>query len=639
MKSIRIGAGLGFYGDNWEPVVASIERGDVQFIASDHLAELTLAILQKDRQRDPTLGYARDVVPMLLRLWPLMQPRGVRFVCNAGGLNPHGAAQAVLAAFAAKGLQARVAVVAGDDVLPRLLDTDTPSDQFAHLFNGLSVTDVRERLVFANAYLGAAPIVRALDAGADIVITGRVADAALFLGPLVHALGWALEGAHTETDLNRLAQGLAVGHLLECSGQGSGGNFGSQGAWQAIPDLAHIGYPIAEVWEDGTALVTKAPHTGGLINFDTVRQQLLYEVHNPHAYLSPDVVLDMGHIRLEDQGHDCVRLTGARGAAPPDSLKVVAGYRDGHKAEVTWGFSWPDAWDKAQAAQATIRTLLEEKRMPFDELYVEYPGLSSAHGALAPLPEATALNNLNEVWTRMVLRTPSKAAADGFGRLFPWIGLSGPAYTCGFTGLHNTSELLGIWPSLMPRQVVEAGVKVELLGNSASTTAAMRAQPAMPDAVKAATSSVPADPRGSNQPAASPHAGTVRISLARIAHARSGDKADWVDFGLFAWNTAGFAILEREVTVRRVHAHFAHWLPGDVDAWSLPNILALKFVLRGALQGGGARNLRLDNLGKSMAGALLRLEIEVTTDELERALNAPRVGWWGAAPLPMKPKE
>lgn len=467
MKSIRIGAGLGFYGDNWEPVVASIERGDVQFIASDHLAELTLAILQKDRQRDPALGYARDVVPMLQRLWPLMRERGVRFVCNAGGLNPQGAAQAVLAAFTANGWTARIAVVSGDDVLPRLLDASTPADELAHLFTGEAVARVRERLVFGNAYLGAAPIVQALQTGADIVITGRVADAALFLGPLVHSLGWTLGGATEPQDLNRLAQGLTVGHLLECSGQGSGGNFGSQGAWKEIPDLAHIGYPIAEVWEDGTALITKAPGTGGRVNFDTVRQQLLYEVHNPHAYHSPDVVLDMGQIVLHDEGHDRVRLTGARGTAPGPQLKVVAGYRDGFKAEVTWGFSWPDAWDKAQAAIATIRTQLAEKRIPHDELYVEYPGLNSAHGPLAPLPPVDQLNAMNEIWTRLVLRTQSKAAADGFGRLFPWIGLSGPAYTCGFTGLHNTSELLGIWPTLIPRALVEPSIQVDLLGGAA----------------------------------------------------------------------------------------------------------------------------------------------------------------------------
>ena len=626
MNSIRIGAGLGFYGDNWEPVAASIERGAVNFIASDHLAELTLAILQKDRQRDPTLGYARDLVPMLLRLWPLMQARGVRFVCNAGGLNPPGAAQALLAAFAAKGLTARVAVVTGDDVLPALTDAAAPPDGFAHLNTGEPVAGVRERLVFANAYLGAAPIVAALDAGAEIVITGRVADAALFLGPIAHALGWSLT-SREPADLDRLAQGLAVGHLLECSGQGSGGNFGSQGAWQAIPDLAHIGYPIAEVHADGTALITKAPGTGGRVNFDTVRQQLLYEVHNPHTYHAPDVVLDLSGVALRDEGHDRVRLSGARGLPPSDQLKVVAGYRDGFKAEVTWGFSWPDAWDKSQAAQATVRSLLAEKRIPHDELFVEYPGLNSAHGALAPLPEAAALNGLNEIWTRMVLRTPAKAAADGFGRLFPWLALSGPAYSCGFTGLHNTSELLGIWPTLVPRAAVEAGVSVELLGEPGLAQAAPLTQ-----APSQATDPLWPSPAAIDLPgqgSALAAAPTLRIPLARIAHARSGDKADWVDFGLFAWNAAGYALLAREVTAERVQAHFAPWLAGEVEAWPLPNILALKLVLKGALQGGGARNLRLDNLGKAMAGALLRMEISLTQAELDAASSAPRVGWWG----------
>lgn len=460
MGNVRIGAGLGFYGDAWEPVAASIERGGVHYIASDHLAELTLAILQKDRQRDASLGYARDVVPMLVKLWPLMQARGVKFICNAGGLNPAGAAAALRAAFAAKGLVARIAVVTGDEVLPQLAALAPP-----HLFNAQAFETVRERMVFANAYLGARPIVSALQQGADIVITGRVADAALFLAPLVHEFGWKLEDAVTQPELDRLAQGLAVGHLLECSGQGSGGNFGSQGAWKAIPDLAHIGYPIAEVSEDGTALITKATGTGGRINFDTVRQQLLYEVHDPTRYISPDVVLDLSVLKLEDLGDDRVRMTGARGHPRPAQLKLVGGFRDGYKAEVTWGFSWPDAYDKAQAAVAMVKAQLADRRMAHEELFVEFPGLNSAHGPLAPLPAPEALAELNEVWVRIAVRTRDKAVADGFGRLFPWMALSGPAYTCGFHGLNNSSELLGIWPALVDRQAVEAAVRVEVLSS------------------------------------------------------------------------------------------------------------------------------------------------------------------------------
>jgi hypothetical protein len=457
-KTVRIGSGLGFYGDAWEPVAASIERGGVRYIASDHLAELTLAILQKDRQRDASLGYARDVLPMLVTLWPLMRQRGVKFICNAGGLNPRGAAEALRAAFERKAWNARIAVVAGDDVLAMLQAGDA---RFPHLFNGRPVADVRDRLVFANAYLGARPIVDALREGADIVITGRVVDAALFLAPLVHEFGWVLEDAGSAEDLDRLAQGLCVGHLLECSGQGSGGNFGSLAAWKAIPDLAHIGYPIAEVSNDGSAVITKAPGSGGRVNFDTVRQQLLYEVHDPHAYLSPDVVLDMSTLRLDDLGHDRVRVSGATGRARPEALKVVAGFHDGYKAEVTWGFSWPDAYEKAQAAVGIVKTRLAEKRIQHEELFVEYPGLDSAHGALAPLPER--LDELNEVWVRMVLRTREKSAADGFGRLFPWMGLSGPAYTCGFHGLHDTGELLGIWPTLVERERLEPGIAIEII--------------------------------------------------------------------------------------------------------------------------------------------------------------------------------
>lgn len=452
-----LAAGLGFYGDNWEPVVASIERGGAQYVCSDHLAELTLAILQKDRQKDPTLGFARDVVPMLLRLWPLMQARGCKFICNAGGLNPTACGAALQQALTAKGLSARIAVVTGEEVLQDLDSTAM------HLFNTAPYSSVQERMVFANAYLGARPIVTALQQGADIVITGRVADAALFLAPLVHEFGWKLEDARTPKERDLLAQGLAVGHLLECSGQGSGGNFGSLDAWQAIPDLVHIGYPMAQVQQDGSAVITKAPGTGGLVNFDTVRQQLLYEVHNPHAYTSPDVVLDMSTIQLDDLGNNQVHMTGATGHPRPKQLKVVGGFRDGFKAEVTWGFSWPNAWSKCQAAIGMIRTQLQDKRIPHDELFIEYPGLNSAHGPLAPLPDAQQLDEQNEIWVRMVLRTQHKTAADGFGRLFPWMALSGPAYTCGFSGLHNSSELLGIWPTLIDRALVESRVQVTML--------------------------------------------------------------------------------------------------------------------------------------------------------------------------------
>ena len=248
MKSVRVGAGLGFYGDSWHPVRASIERGGVRYIASDHLSELTLAILQKDRQKDAAAGYARDGLPMLMELWPLAAKHGVRFILNAGGLNPEGAREAIARAFREKGWRAAIATVTGDAVLARFDELLAAGERLAHMDTGAELSTVRERLLFANAYLGAQPIVRALEKGADIVLTGRVADAALSLAPIVHELGWQWD------DWHRLALGLTVGHLLECSGQGAGGNFGAAAEWADIPDYAHLGYPIAEVSEDGSAL-------------------------------------------------------------------------------------------------------------------------------------------------------------------------------------------------------------------------------------------------------------------------------------------------------------------------------------------------------------------------------------------------
>jgi hypothetical protein len=390
---------------------------------------------------------------MLTALWPLAQPRGVRFVLNAGGLNPLGARDALVAAFEAKGWRARIAVVTGDSVTERIDELRAAGQPLAHLDTGADIATVRERLVFANAYLGARPIADALAQGADIVLTGRVADAALFLGPLVHEFGWAWD------DWNRLAQGLTVGHLLECSGQGSGGNFGSAGEWAMIPDLAHIGYPIAEVREDGVAVITKAPGTGGRVSFDTVRQQLLYEVHNPHRYVSPDVVLDMGTLTLTDLGSDRVEVRGATGLPRPDTLKIVAGYEDGWMGSTVVGFCWPDAFRKAEATVAIVRQAMQEQRIAVEDFHVEYLGLDAF---LGPHADLSRRDELNEVWVRVAIRTPDKRIADSLGRQFPWLALSGPPYMGGFHGITPGSQLLGLWPTLVARGSIEQQVEVSV---------------------------------------------------------------------------------------------------------------------------------------------------------------------------------
>ena len=457
MKTVRVGAGLGFYGDSWRPVRASIERGGVQYIASDHLSELTLAILQKDRQKDPSAGYARDAVPMLAELWPLAAKHGVKFVLNAGGLNPQGAREAIARMFRGKGWQAKIATVTGDSVLERIDELRGAGEALAHMDSGGDIGSMRERMLFANAYLGAQPIAEALANGADIVLTGRVADAALTLGPLAYEFGWQWD------DWARMAAGLTLGHLLECSGQGSGGNFGSSGEWAKIPDYAHLGYPIAEVSEDGSAVFTKPPGTGGRVSFDTIRQQLLYEVHNPHAYYSPDVVLDMGGIRFDDEGGDRVRITGAAGTARPKTLKVVAGYQDGWMGTGMIGFAWPEAYAKCEKSAQIIATLLEEQKRErgwaVEETNIEYIGYNSLLGANA---DPAYRDQLNECFLRMTIRTRDRKIADAFGRLFPWLGLSGPPFVGSMKGIQPAKELLGIWPTLVRRELVEKNIKIEM---------------------------------------------------------------------------------------------------------------------------------------------------------------------------------
>ena len=451
MKSVRIAGGLGFYGDSWRPIRASIERGNVQYVASDHLAELTLAILQKDRQRDPSLGYTRDLVPMLMDLLPIAVPRGIKFILNAGGLNPMGAREVLLGALKKYGFKLKVGVVLGDSVLERLDELGEAGVSLAHMDTREDIAAVRERLLFASAYLGARPLVEALDAGADIVLTGRVADAALFLAPMVHELGWHWD------DWDKLAQGIVVGHLLECSGQATGGNFG--GDWRSIPDLAHIGYPIAEVWENGDAMITKAPGTGGRVNFDTLREQLLYEVHDPRHYLTPDVDVDMTTLTMQETGSDEVRVTGATGRPAPEMLKIVAGYEDGVMGQGMIGYTWPDALAKAQAAAQILQQQMAEIGLQSEETIVEYLGYNSIHG---PLADPTYVDDLNEVYLRIAVRCKDRKEAAKLGRLFPPLALSGPPFIGGAGGMMEPRGLLGIWPTLAPRSMIEEYVHVSV---------------------------------------------------------------------------------------------------------------------------------------------------------------------------------
>lgn len=434
--TVRLGGGQGFYGDGLAPVADLLEAG-VDYLVCEALAELTLAILLKDRQRDENLGYTRDLPLYLQAALPFVLDGRTRFITNAGGINPIAAGRAVKTAAAALGVRGiKVATVVGDDVRPHAAAL------------GLS-----EDALFANAYLGARPIVDALDAGAHVVITGRVADAALFLAPLVHELGWRWD------DWDRLAAGIVVGHLLECSGQVAGGNY--SGAWWENPAPTRIGFPIAEVEDDGTAVITKPSVAGGMVTFDTVREQLLYEVHDPSRYLSPDVVADFTSLTLNDLGDDRVRVSGTRGAPAPDTYKGLVCTPAGWAGEVRLAYSWPDAEAKARAAVRFVRERAEANGVPVEQWHEEYFGVN-AYGASTVAQDRAC--EPPEVLGRLAWRTADPESAGRVAREVGVLGLSGPPTISGIGrgGGARPTQLLSVEPFFVDRALVDAQVRVHV---------------------------------------------------------------------------------------------------------------------------------------------------------------------------------
>jgi hypothetical protein len=450
-KTVRIGAGQGFYGDTFFPALEIAQRGDVQYISFDALAELTLAILQKDRQKDPALGYTRDLPIFMRYLLPVCREKGIKLITNSGGINPEGAMQKVLSVAKQMGMTGlKVGMVTGDDIHPRLDELRTKGVTFENIDTGEPFDQIKDRALFACAYVGAEPIVEALKQGADVVVTGRVNDAAVFLAPMIHELGWHMR------DYDRLAAGTLLGHIMECSAQATGGNW--SGDWWNIPMMERMGYPIAEVSEDGSAVLTKAPDTGGRVSFDTVKEQLLYEVHDPRRYMSPDVIADFTSATIADVAKDRVSIRGTRGAAPPKTLKSIIGYQNGWMGQGAMGYTWPDALLKARKADQIIRKQLALVGVAAEEIYTEYIGWNSIHGPTVPEPPQDA----PEVFMRIAIRTGTREEAERLWRFIPYLGLNGPPFIGGTTGAARARQLLGTWPTLVPRREVLPKIQVSV---------------------------------------------------------------------------------------------------------------------------------------------------------------------------------
>jgi hypothetical protein len=449
-RVVRVASGQGFWGDWLEAPRRQVEGGQVDYLMLDYLAEVTMSIVQKQKERDPRMGYARDFIGAMESVFPAVAERGVKVIANAGGVNPMACADAVLEAASKHGVRGkiRIGVVTGDDILDRLDELLAAGHQLRNMDTDEPLANIRDRVLSANAYIGSTPIVEALQRGANVVVTGRSTDTALTMAPLRHEFGWAAD------DWNRLAAGIVAGHILECGAQCSGGNCLYD--WRNIPDLANVGYPIAEAQADGTFVITKHANTGGRVNVPSVTEQLVYEMGDPNAYITPDVVADFTSIRLEAAGENRVRVYGITGAPPTPFLKVSIAYRSGFKAVGTLVYSWPDAMEKAQLADRVLRERLDNLGLKFDQVLSEFVGATATHGALAGDGREAP-----EVQYRIGVRGSDRAAVERFTREIAPLVLNGPPSVTGFAGGRpKVEEIVAYWPALLDKRAVSTAVTI-----------------------------------------------------------------------------------------------------------------------------------------------------------------------------------
>ncbi len=451
-EKIRIASGQGFWGDLQTAPVDQVRKGPVDYMMLDYLAEVTMSIMQKQKLKDPKLGYAKDLISVFETILPDIVQKGIKVITNGGGVNPIACRDAIFEV--AKKLNIknlRIGVVHGDDILPEIDTLASKGMMLDNMETDEKLASVRKNVISANVYFGAQPIVEALRQGAQIVITGRTTDTGLTLAPMVYEFDWKWD------DWNKIAAGTVAGHILECGGQASGGNF--TGDWRSVPDLANIGFPIAEAYPNGNFVITKHDHTGGLVSSATVKEQLLYEIGNPKNYITPDCIADFTSIHLKDIGTNRVEVSGIQGGPATDSYKVSMAYYDGYTAFSTLTYAWPDALDKAKKADEILRTRLQNLGLQFEEIRTEFLGYNSCFGPLASNADA-----LNEVVMRVGVRGKDKNAMERFSREIAPLILTGPPSVTGFAaGRPKPSEVIAYWPALLSKSAVTPKVEVSTI--------------------------------------------------------------------------------------------------------------------------------------------------------------------------------
>jgi len=450
-EKIRIASGQGFWGDLIDAPYNQVFRGEIDYLVMDYLAEVTMSILQKQKNKNPELGYARDIPELMKRILPQCKRRNIKIITNGGGVNPISCANAVLDIAQKLNINnLKVAVILGDDILDRIDEIISSGCNLKNMETNEPITIIKDKILSANVYFGAFPIVEALRQGADIVITGRTTDTGLTLAPMIYEFDWG------KNDYDLLAAGTVAGHILECGAQASGGNF--LGDWKSIPNMADIGFPIAEAYPNGEVIITKHENTGGRVSSETVSEQLLYEIGDPKNYITPDCVADFTSIKLEDLGNDRVRVYDVKGFPETEFYKVSCSYSDGFSASATLTYSWPEALTKAKSADEILRKRLENLNLQFDEIRTEFMGYNACHG---PLAKQLDENDINEITLRIAVRSKDYFSVERFGKEIAPLILTGPPSVTGFAGGRpKPSEVVAYWPALIPKKLVQHQVKI-----------------------------------------------------------------------------------------------------------------------------------------------------------------------------------
>ena len=605
-KSIRIGGASGFWGDSSVGAPQLVQLGQVDYVVFDYLAELTMSVLAAARLKNPELGYATDFVTVTMKaILKDVVAKNIKIVSNAGGMNPHACAAALAAIAADQGVAVRIAVVEGDDVLPLIPQLREKGVQ--ELQSGAPLP---ERLLSANAYLGAAPIKQALDAGAQVVITGRCVDSAVTLGVLMHEFEWEFD------DFDKLAQGSLAGHLIECGCQSTGGLFTD---WQTVPDWDNIGYPVLQCNADGSFVVEKPPQTGGLVSVATVAEQLVYEIGDPANYLLPDVVCDFTQVQLLQVGDHQVSVQGARGKAPTPHYKVSATYAHGFRCSGQLTIVGLDAVAKAQRTGEAIltrtrRLLADAGLKDYGDSLIEILGAESCYGAHKNAQVQTS----REAVLRLTVTHSSKDALALFAREIAPAGTSWSPGTTGAGGRPSPSPMIRQYAFLLYKTALQPAVVME--GERTLVEPSVRPEPVeglmqpQPTPIRVepvettATLRQAQGVRGLVSERES-EAETLTVPLIQLAYARSGDKGDTSNIGIIARQPAFLPYIKASITEETLKAWLAHLVKGKVMRFDLLGIHAVNFVCEQALGGGGMSSLRNDPLGKGMAQIILDMPV------------------------------